>query len=33
LLVAAPDLDALVIDRSQERAHVVELAPSAGDTP
>jgi prevent-host-death family protein len=32
-LLAAPDLEALDIDRSRERARVVELAPLAGDTP
>jgi PHD/YefM family antitoxin component YafN of YafNO toxin-antitoxin module len=32
-LLAAPDLDALDIDRSRERARVVELTPPAGDTP
>jgi prevent-host-death family protein len=32
-LLAAPDLDALDIDGSRERARVVELAPPAGDTP
>ena len=32
-LLAAPDLDALDIDRSDERAPVVELAPPVGDTP
>ena len=32
-LLAAPDLDALDIDRPRERARVVELAPPAGDTP
>jgi prevent-host-death family protein len=32
-LLAAPDLDALDIDRSRERARVVELIPPVGDTP
>jgi prevent-host-death family protein len=32
-LVAAPDLDALDMDRLPERARVVELIPSAGDIP
>jgi prevent-host-death family protein len=32
-LLAAPDLEALDIDRSRERARVVELTPPAGDTP
>jgi prevent-host-death family protein len=32
-LLAAPDLDVLDMDRSPERARVVELAPPAGDTP
>jgi prevent-host-death family protein len=32
-LLAAPDLDALDIDRSRERTRVVELTPPAGDTP
>jgi PHD/YefM family antitoxin component YafN of YafNO toxin-antitoxin module len=32
-LLAAPDLDALDIDRSRERARVVELTRPAGDTP
>ena len=32
-LLAAPDLDALDMDRSPEPARVVELNPPAGDTP
>jgi prevent-host-death family protein len=32
-LLAAPDLDALEIDRSRARARVVELATPADDTP
>jgi PHD/YefM family antitoxin component YafN of YafNO toxin-antitoxin module len=32
-LLAAPDLDALDIERSRERARVVELTRPAGDTP
>jgi prevent-host-death family protein len=32
-LLAAPDLDALDIDRSRARTRVVELNPPAGDTP
>jgi hypothetical protein len=32
LLLAAPDLDALVIDRPPERVRVVELATPADDT-
>ena len=32
-LLAAPDLEALDIDRPRERARVVELTPPAGDTP
>jgi prevent-host-death family protein len=32
-LLAAPDLDALDIDRSRERARVVELPPPVDDTP
>ena len=32
-LFAAPDLDALEIDRPPERARVVELAAQADDTP
>jgi len=32
-LLAAPDLEALDIDRSRERARVVELTSLAGDTP
>ena len=32
-LLAAPDLDALEIDRSRVRARVVELATPADDTP
>jgi prevent-host-death family protein len=32
-LLAAPDLDALDIDRSPARARVVELTRPAGDTP
>ena len=32
-LLAAPDLDALDMDRSPERARVVELTPPAGGTP
>jgi prevent-host-death family protein len=32
-LLAAPDLDVLDMDRSPERARVVELAPPPGDTP
>jgi prevent-host-death family protein len=32
-LLAAPDLDALDIDRSRARTRVVELAPPADDTP
>jgi prevent-host-death family protein len=32
-LLAAPDLEALDVDRSRERARVVELTPPAGDTP
>jgi prevent-host-death family protein len=32
-LLAAPDLDALDIDRSDERARAVELTPAADATP
>ena len=32
-LLAAPDLDALDMDRSPELARVVELTPPGGDTP
>ena len=32
-LLAAPDLDALAIDRPRERARVVELAAQVDDTP
>jgi prevent-host-death family protein len=32
-LLAAPDLDVLDIERSRERARVVELTRPAGDTP
>jgi prevent-host-death family protein len=32
-LLAAPDLEALEIDRSREQARIVELPPPAGDTP
>jgi antitoxin Phd len=32
-LLAAPDLDALEIDRPRERARVVELAAQGDDTP
>jgi prevent-host-death family protein len=32
-LLAAPDLDALDIDRSRERARVVELTPPSSDLP
>jgi PHD/YefM family antitoxin component YafN of YafNO toxin-antitoxin module len=31
-LLAAPDLEALAIDRPREQARVVELTASAGDT-
>jgi prevent-host-death family protein len=33
LLIAAPDLDALDLDRSRERARVVELTPPVGELP
>jgi antitoxin Phd len=32
-LLAAPDLEALEIDRPREQARMVELAPRADDTP